>query len=85
MIKQIETKSGFKCEIDDDVLDDMELFDAICDVERGKTIAVSIAVSKVLGSEKKRLYDFLRDENGRVPSLAVSAELTDIFTQLGKK
>lgn len=84
-MKQIETSSGFKCELDEGCLDDMELFDAICAMERGDAMQTPIVMSKILGEHKKALYEHLRDEKGRVPTTKAAAELTEIITQLGKK
>lgn len=84
-MKSVTTESGFSCEIDETCLDDMELFDAICDIEQGQTVKLPIVVSKILGANKKALYDFHRTEDGRVPSAVVLQDVTDIFNQLGKK
>lgn len=84
-MKEIITSSGFKCSIDENRLDDMELFDAICEMEGGNLLVVPVIVSKILGNEKKALYDHLRQEDGRVPTTKVTEELADIMNALGKK
>lgn len=84
-MKTVTTKSGFTCEFDEACLDDMELFDAICDCDAGQTAKLPIVVSKILGPNKKALYDFHRNESGRVPTAPIMEDVKDIFDQLGKK
>lgn len=80
---QIVTPSGFECVIDDDVLNDMELFEGIVELDKGNILEIPGVVSKLFGPEdKKRLYDHVRDSFGRVPMDAFSAELTAIFKSL---
>lgn len=82
-IKKGVTSSGFEFEIDDAVIDDMELIDAIADAMDNNPFAFSRVCAKLLGSEqRKKLYDHLR-ENGRVPLEKIGAEITDIFTAFG--
>lgn len=82
-IKKGVTSSGFEFEIDDAVIDDMELIDAIADSMDDNPLAFSKVCAKLLGSEqRKKLYDHVR-ENGRVPLEKISTEITDIFTAFG--
>lgn len=78
-MKEGVTKSGFKFVIEDGVLDDMELLEALVDVDKGNSAALPDVIVRVLGEDqKKKLYDHLR-ENGRVPVSKVGAELAEIF------
>lgn len=81
------TRSGFEFEVADDIINDMELFEALCDLDAGDARAVVPVCRIVLGGQKKALYDHLRTENGRVPVDKVSEEIFDILTALkaGKK
>ena len=81
------TRSGFAFEVDEGIANDMELFEALCDLDNGDATAVVPVVRAVLGGQKKALYDHLRNEDGRVPVNAVVNEITDIFTTIkdGKK
>ena len=82
-IKKGVTASGFEFEIDDAVINDMELIDAIADSMDDNPLAFSKVCAKLLGSEqRKKLYDHLR-ENGRVPLEKISTEITDIFNSFG--
>lgn len=90
MIKKIKTASGFECEIDSTSLADMELLDAILEVEsaegNNKLIYYNKIMKKLLPEEtKQRLYDHIRTDSGRVPPEAFEKELLDIFAELDKK
>ena len=84
-VKHIKTKTGFEMDIDDSCIDDMELFEAIADLQGGNTFAVSTVIRKVCGDQKKALYDHCRLKEGRVPVQAVTDEITDIFEALNAK
>ena len=84
-IKHIQTKTGFEMEIDDSCIDDMELFEAITDLQDGNTMAIPTVVRKICGVTMKALYDHCRTEDGRVPMQAISDEINDIFEVLGAK
>ena len=74
------TTSGFSWSIEEDALDDMELLDALAEIDAGKLDAVSAACLHLLGKEQRaRLYDHRRDERGRVRISDVSAELGEII------
>ncbi len=79
-----ETKSGFHFELDDDVMENMELLDALS--ELGETSgAASRVVVRLLGKQqRKALYDHIRDENGIVRPAKVMEEISDIFEALGQ-
>lgn len=80
-----KTASGFEFEIAKDALDNMELVDAIADVD-DNPLAVSRVVRLLLGKEdRKRLYDHIRTEHGNVPIEATSTELTQIFEACGEE
>lgn len=80
----MKTSSGFEIEIDQKRFDNAELLDALSDLNAGDALAVSRVLSFILGKDdKKRLYDHLREEDGRVPVEKLSAEIEDIFQQAG--
>lgn len=75
-----KTTAGFEYTIDETTLDNMELLDALSDLENGDILAVSKVVTLLLGVEqKKRLYNFLRLDNGTVPVDAVSNAVVEIL------
>lgn len=85
MMRTVTTTAGFTAELDEAVLDDMELFDAATELERGRVTALSVITEKLLGPQKKALYDSLRDDAGRVPMTAATAAVMEIMNQLGGK
>ena len=82
----MRTTSGFECDIDRGRLKNMELVDALADMQDDDVLAVSHVVRLLLTKEeKKRLYDHLRTPEGRVPPDAIGVELKEIFSMLGEE
>lgn len=85
MIKGV-TSTGFSFEVDKDVLEDAEFLELFIAVQNGDGGSkVFELIRNVLGEEqKKKLFDHCRNDAGRVPLPALTDEVTDIFTELGK-
>lgn len=82
---EITTETGLKLDIDENVFDDMELIDALAELEENP-IAISKVVKMMFGTDgKKHLYDHCRNEKGRVETVRVNNEITDIFRKLSEK
>ena len=81
-MRTITTASGFVFETDEGRANNMELFDALVAFQRGDKLALADVVDKVMGADKKRMYDHLRAENGTVPIEKVAAEVMEILQQL---
>ena len=81
------TRSGFAFEVPENIADDMELFEALYDLDGGDERAIVIVCRIILGSQKKALYDHLRTQDGRVPVTRVVEEVADILASVknGKK
>lgn len=81
------TRSGFAFEVADDLADNMELFEALCDLDGGDERAIVPVCRIILGDQKKALYTHLRGDDGRVPVTKVVEEVADIIAALkdGKK
>ena len=61
------TESGFAFEIDETRVNDMRVIDAMVEAEDGSLGGVSKLISLVFDkAQKKALYAFCADENGRV-------------------
>lgn len=77
-----KTKSGFEYEFNEDLINDMEVIDALAEVANSENIlAVSTVVKKLLSAEdRKRLYDHVRLEDGRVPADALMEELSEMMS-----
>ena len=74
-------KDGFTVELDDETLEDQELFDAVAGMQDGNVFDMSRLTKRLLTPEdRKRLYDHLRNEKGRVPPMAVSQALNELMT-----
>lgn len=79
-------ENGFVYEVDENVLDDMRLVDAIAEAEGENPLKVSKVVTMVLGDEQKeRLYKSLENETGRVPVKVAMDALMEIFNRLGEE
>ena len=82
------TSTGFEWQVEEEALDDMELLDALAEIDAGRLDAVSAACLHLLGKEQRaKLYDHRRDERGRVRISDVSAEIGEIIAGMrdGKK
>ena len=76
--------NGFEYEIDENILNDMELLDAIAETQYEDPLKISTVCKKVLGVEQRnRLYEFVRAEDGTVPVDAVTQTVVDIMMSLG--
>lgn len=76
------TKSGFEYEVDKDAFDDMELIDALADVNSGRNILqLSTALQKIFDPDQlKRLYAHVKNDKGRVPTEPVMDIITEIIS-----
>lgn len=80
-----QTSSGFDYELPENAIDNMELIDALAETTENNPIAVSRVCRLFLGeSLRRRLYDHLRTEDGRVPIEAISNELRELFAAYGE-
>lgn len=81
-----KTSCGFSFSMDEKVLNNMELVDALAEAQDDDPIAVSRACLILLGKDRrKQLYDHLRTPDGRVPVEAVSKNMVEIFEIFGKQ
>lgn len=75
-----KTKSGFAFDIPDERLNNMELLDALAELDAGDSTQMSWVLKQLFSPEqKKALYDHLRTPAGTVPIEAVVAELEEIL------
>ena len=85
MIKKGTLKNGFEYEIDDEIMDDMEMVEAVAEAQGENPLAVATVIKMALGEDqKKRLYDHIRNDKGRVPVQEAVESLTEMFEALGK-
>ena len=77
------TKSGFQFKIDEQKLNDMEFLDALAGAQEDG-LQFSKVCTMMLGEEqKKRLYDHLRNEEGRVPIEDMQETIIEIMSNSG--
>lgn len=82
MLKKGITRSGFEFEVDENIADNMELVEIIAESD-DNPLYFAKAVKLLFGEkQKKKLYDHLRTEDGRVPTKAVSDAIIDVFETL---
>lgn len=80
------TKFGFACELDENVMDNMELIEALSDDSADAGYRSVKVVNLILGqNQKKELYNHLRASDGRVPVAAVTEAMKDIFESFGQQ
>jgi hypothetical protein len=85
-MRKVELKNGLCLELDEKVLNNMELVDALEEASEESPLAISKIVKMVLGTEnRKLLYESLRNEDGRVPMEAISDAIKEIFEAFGEK
>lgn len=73
------TESGFEYKLTEEALDNMELVDALSELE-DNPLYISKVVKLLLGDEqRKSLYDHVRAEDGRVPTSKIEKELSEIM------
>ena len=77
-------KCGYEYEIEDHVLNNMELLDAVAEIDENPMALSSVMKMLFTPEKRKALYDHLRDPNtGTVPILDVSEAVAEIFAGSG--
>ena len=85
-MKEIKLESGYCCEIQENVLDNMELLEKLVEAEEGHPAALISALDMILGKEqRKALFDHLRTDDGRVPMKDTERALVEIIRAAGRK
>lgn len=79
----LKTRSGFEIELSEDFLDDDELMRDLIAVEDNDLRAMLRLEDRFFRKEDlARLYDHLRDENGKVPMSAVQNTIGELLTSI---
>ena len=75
-----KTADGFEIALDENVLDDAELLDALGGMKDGDVFDMGRLAQRLLGNAgRKKLYDHLRTPEGRVPVAAVATALGELL------
>ena len=78
-----KTSTGFEFDIEDERLDDMELVDIMAEIDENPLLMPKLCKMLLGDEQKKRLYDHLRNEEGRVPMEATTNAIQEIFNSPG--
>ena len=78
-----KTSTGFEFDIEDERLDDMELVDIMAEINENPLLMPKLCKMLLGEEQKKRLYDHLRSEDGRVPIEATTNAIQEIFNSPG--
>ena len=79
-----KTSIGFEYEIDQDVLDDYDLVEAIGELDTNP-LAIAKIVDLLLGKEQKEaLKELIRKEHGKVSVTVLTSQITEIFQSHGE-
>lgn len=74
------TTTGFAFELEEEVLDDYELLEALRSLDKGDGQCVIDVVDRLLGEkQKEKLKDHIRNEKGRVSVKRLMDEVAEIF------
>ncbi len=83
MVKGV-TKSGFKFELDDEAMDDLEFVELLAESDMNPSVIPQI-VKTILGEKQyAELKEHLRNDKGRIPMSAVDEALTEMFEAAGE-
>lgn len=83
-MRQINLKCGLACELPDDVMDNMELVDALAECDENNPLVLARICRLLYGDKiRKELYSILRTEDGRVPVAAVAEAVRETFELFG--
>lgn len=75
------TKSGFWFKLDDEVVDDYDILEDLCEIDRGNGAKIPGILERILGKEQKEaLKNHVRTETGRVPTSKMMEEMMEILT-----
>ena len=78
-----KTSTGFEFDIEDERLDDMELVNIMAEIDENPLLMPKLCKMLLGEEQKKRLYDHLRSEDGRVPIEATTNAIQEIFNSPG--
>lgn len=83
-MKKINLKCGFTCELPDNVMDNMELVDALAEGNENNPFVVSRICKIIYGEEiREKLYEHLRTEDARVPVASIAEAVKETFELFG--
>lgn len=78
------TTSGFKFVIDEEKVDDMEFVELLAEVDTDFTKYPKVLEWMLGEDQKRRLYDHLKEKNGRASIKATNEAIKEIFEASGE-
>ena len=69
--------NGFEFEVEEDLMDDYEFLETLCEIDNGNA-------SLIPAEQKKALMEHIRGENGRVSSKKMGEAIGEILTSCGQ-
>lgn len=79
-------QSGFEYSLDADVMNDMNIIEAIADTMEDNPLALAKLCKMLFGEEqKKALYKHLQNERGKVPVEKVGEAVVEVFNSFGEE
>lgn len=79
---KVTTDSGFECEINENVLDDIEILEMIEAIDDGRISMIRKVLGRILKDDAARLEEHVRTEDGRIPVTALLAEFQDFIAKI---
>lgn len=77
--------NGFEFEVEEDLMDDYEFLETLCEIDNGNASLILAVATQLLGVEqKKALMEHIRGENGRVSSRKMGEAIGEILTSCGQ-
>lgn len=79
------TVSGIDVTVKPVVLNDIDVIDALAEIEDGNILKLPKLLKLVFGEDWKRIKDGLRNEDGRVEAGIATQFFLDVFNEAGQK
>lgn len=88
MLVDVTTKSGFKCKVDDDIFNDMEMLECIDGTmsdDEFEVLSSTVKLAKLMfGEHKKPLYEHIKKEHGKVLPEVLEGDIVSVMNSIGK-
>lgn len=75
---------GAEFEIAEDALDDMELLELITEADANQNLLPKVVLSLFGADQKKKLYDILREEHGKVRISDVGVAIQEVLLSISE-
>lgn len=74
-----KTKSGFEFKLEDNVLDDYELIEALGELDENP-LKISKVIDLLFGNRKNEVKEFIKRQKGYVSTKEMSNLITEVFS-----